>query len=115
MEIADFVAPLIFSEEATFLLSRNVSRNNVRFWKTKNPSAAMKIARDSPHVNVFYHKQEVRANFFSDQTRTVNCYQDMLQLWRLPQLNVMILSSNKTEYPFISTFQFLITQIEIFR
>jgi hypothetical protein len=39
LEDEDFAAKLIFSDEATFHLSGEVNRHNVRLWGTANPRA----------------------------------------------------------------------------
>jgi hypothetical protein len=53
LEDEDFAAKLIFSDEATFHLSGEVNRHNVRLWGTANPRALVALERDSPKVNVF--------------------------------------------------------------
>jgi hypothetical protein len=80
---------LIFSDEATFHLSGEVNRHNVRLWGTANPRALVALERDSPKVNVFCAMSETKLYgpfFFCEKTVTGTSYLDMLQLWLLPQL-----------------------------
>jgi hypothetical protein len=53
MEDDEFATRLIFSDEATFHLSGNENRHNVRVCGTENPHATTELQRDSPKLNVF--------------------------------------------------------------
>jgi hypothetical protein len=44
---------IIFSDEATFHLSRKANRHNIRIWGSEKPVAVVEMERDSPKVNVF--------------------------------------------------------------
>ena len=44
---------VIFSDEATFFLSRKVNRHNTQIWGSQNPHALIEMECDSPKVNVF--------------------------------------------------------------
>jgi hypothetical protein len=43
----------IFSDEATFYLSRRVKRYNCRIWRSENPHAIREIETDSANANVW--------------------------------------------------------------
>jgi hypothetical protein len=47
MEADGFVERLILSDEATFHISGNMNRHNVRIWGTKQPHAQIEHRRES--------------------------------------------------------------------
>ncbi|KFM58440.1 hypothetical protein X975_09349, partial [Stegodyphus mimosarum] len=49
---AEFLKPIMFSDEASFHLSGIVNRHNVRIWGSENPHEYPETQRDSPKVNV---------------------------------------------------------------
>ena len=59
MEDDTFLPRLIFSDEATFHLSRKANLHNVRIWELQNTHKTLEHERDSPKVYVFvpYRKQ----------------------------------------------------------
>ena len=52
MEDDNFLTRLIFSDQATYLISGKGKRLNVRIWGLKNPQEILQHQRDSPKVNV---------------------------------------------------------------
>jgi hypothetical protein len=44
---------LVFTDEATFYLSRKVKKNNVRVFGTEHPHITVQVIRDSSKVHVF--------------------------------------------------------------
>jgi hypothetical protein len=50
----------VFSDEATFLLSGIVIKENVRFWGSENPHASVEFLLGSPKVDVGYPKQSFK-------------------------------------------------------
>jgi hypothetical protein len=53
IEIDNFLAKVLFSDEATFHLSCMVNRHNMRIWGTEHPQEVMEYQRDSPKVKVW--------------------------------------------------------------
>jgi hypothetical protein len=49
----NFLAKVLFSDEATFHLSDMVNRHNMRIWGTELPREVMEYQRESPKVNVW--------------------------------------------------------------
>jgi len=68
-----FTDSLIFSDEATFHLSRKVNWHNVRIWGTENPRVVIENVRDCLKVNVFcaVWNEKVYGPFFFEEP-TVN-------------------------------------------
>jgi len=90
MEDATFLPCLIFSDEATFHLSRKVNRHNVCIWGLQNPQEALEHERDSPKVNVFCALPQTKVYvlfFFAENTATGVTYLAMLQNCLLPQIS----------------------------
>ena len=48
-----FASKVIFSDEASFHLSRSVNRQNTRYWGIKNPHMILESKRFSSHLNVW--------------------------------------------------------------
>ena len=48
----DFLARIMFSDEATCHVSGKVNKQNVRIWGSQNPHSTADHIRDSPKVNV---------------------------------------------------------------
>ena len=87
----DLLAKIIFSDEATFHLSRKVNRYNVRIRGSENPHDTLEVERDSPKLKVFcaVSKQTVYGPFiFDGQTVTGRRYLEVLTNWLIPQLAV---------------------------
>ncbi|XP_068082175.1 uncharacterized protein [Anabrus simplex] len=85
-----FLDRVVFSDEATFHVSRKVNKQNVRIWGTANPHYYVEHVRDSPKVNVFCAVSNTKFYapfFFNEQTVTGLTYLDMLTEWLLPQLS----------------------------
>jgi hypothetical protein len=53
IEIDNFLAKVLFSDEATFHLSGMVNRHNVRIRSTEHPREVVGYQRDSPEINVW--------------------------------------------------------------
>jgi len=90
MEYNTFLPRLIFSDEATFHLSRKVNRHVVHIWGLQNPQEALEHERDSPKVNVFCALSQTKVYglfFFAENTVTGVTYLAMLQNWLLPQMS----------------------------
>jgi hypothetical protein len=81
-EIDGFADKLIFSDEATFHLSRKVNQHSVRIWGTKNPCVFTEHVRDSPKVNVSCATLKVKVYglfSFEEPTVTEMIYLDMVE------------------------------------
>ena len=48
-----FLKRVCFSDEATFHVSGNLNKHNIRIWGSENPHASRELQRDSPKVNVW--------------------------------------------------------------
>ncbi|KAJ8867021.1 hypothetical protein PR048_032883 [Dryococelus australis] len=81
---------LVFSDEATFHLSREVNHHNVRIWGIGNHHASVQHVRDSPKLCVFCVISQTKVYgprvFSLENTVTGLSYLDMLQLWLFPQI-----------------------------
>jgi hypothetical protein len=85
-----FVTCLIFSDEATFHLSRKVNHHNVRIWGTENPHATTEHQQDSPKLNVFcaISQRKIYGLFsFMENTVTGTSHLAMLTNWLFSQLD----------------------------
>jgi hypothetical protein len=88
-----FLEKVRFSDGATFHISGAVNRRNVRIWGSENPHAYVEHQHDSPKVNVFcaISSQKVYGPFFfAEETVIGMTYLDMLQLWLIPQLQIIL-------------------------
>jgi hypothetical protein len=80
---------IIFSDEATFHLSRKVNRHNIQIWGSEKPVAVVGMECDSPKVNVFCAASRrcvFGPFFFAEKSVTGQVYLKMLQNWLMPQL-----------------------------
>jgi hypothetical protein len=78
----------VFSDEATFHVSGHVSRHNVRIWANERPHDFVEHARDSPEVDAWCaltRDRVIGPYFFAESTVTSHNYQDMLELFAVPQ------------------------------
>jgi hypothetical protein len=62
METDSFVESIVFSDEATFLLSGKVNRHNVRIWRAANPHAIMEHAHATPS-NKYFLRHVMKKDF----------------------------------------------------
>jgi hypothetical protein len=98
-----FTTKIVFSDEVTFHLSRNVNRHNLRILGSNNPDEVIEYTRYSPTLNVFcaLSKQNVLGPFFfAERTVTGIVYLDMLEELLVPILEEvcpMTCCPNKTE------------------
>ncbi|KAG8238879.1 hypothetical protein J437_LFUL018440, partial [Ladona fulva] len=65
-----FLDKLVFSDEATFHLSGQVNRQNIRIWGSENPQESVEHERDSPKVIHVYRM--LKHNCFVFQDRYLN-------------------------------------------
>lgn len=89
-EDGDYMSHVCFTDEATFHLSGKVNKQNVRIWGSEKPHAIREHIRDSPKVNVWcglLQDKIIGPFFFVEGTITGNVYQDMLELYAIPQLD----------------------------
>ena len=80
---------VIFSDEATFFLSRKVNRHSTWILGSQNPHALIEMEYDSPKVNVFCAVSRRRVFgpfFFAEDSVTGKVCLDMLENWLMPQL-----------------------------
>ena len=109
-----FAEKIIFSSKATFRVSEEANRPNVRAWGTQNTREFVEHVRDSPKVNVLgaVSASKVYGKFFFP-TRTVTgvVYLDILQEGLMPQLQKIKQTSfyNKMGLSFIFLKRSLIT------
>ncbi|GBO26640.1 hypothetical protein AVEN_46232-1 [Araneus ventricosus] len=72
LECEDFASKLIFSNEATFHVSRSVNRHNNRVWGNEAPHEILELQRNSPKGNVSCAMSETKlyvSPFFSSQRK----------------------------------------------
>jgi hypothetical protein len=84
-----FLERIVFSDEATFHISRHVHRRNIRIWGHEHPRAIAEHERDSPNTNVWYglaHDQVIGPFFFAERTVTSIIYLGMLELFAVSQI-----------------------------
>jgi hypothetical protein len=77
-----FTAKIVFSDEATFHLSGNVNRHNLRIWGSNNQYEVIEHKRGSPKLKVFCALSEENVFgpiFFVESTVTGIVYLDMLE------------------------------------
>jgi hypothetical protein len=77
MEDGGFMECLIFSDEATFLLSGKVNQHRVRIWGIENPLPQIHNEFDSLKINVFcaFSQQTFHGSFFfAEAAVTGNTY-----------------------------------------
>jgi hypothetical protein len=83
-----FLHRVMFGDEATFHVSGRVHRHNVRIWANERPHDFVEHARDSPKVNVWCaltRDRVIGPYFFAERTVPSHNYQDMLELFAVPQ------------------------------
>jgi hypothetical protein len=81
---------VMFSDEATFHVSGHVHRNKVRIWANECPHDFVEHERDSPEVYVWCALTRDRVlgpYFFAERIATSHNYQDMLELFAIPQID----------------------------
>jgi len=86
---ATFLQRVCFTDEATFHVSGNVNRHNVRIWGRENPHAVIEFERASPKLNVWcglLHDRVIGPFFFDDPTITQTNFLHLLQEDIYPQL-----------------------------
>jgi hypothetical protein len=82
---------VIFSDEATFHLTRKVNRHNVHIWGLQKPHEVLQHERDSLKVNVFCALLQIKVyglSFFDENAVTEQTYLAMLQKWLLPRMKI---------------------------
>ena len=80
---------LVFSNEATFLLTDKVNKHNSVIWGTEYSHLTLENVRDSPKVNVFCaisKKRVYRSLFFEGRTVNSEAHLAMLQNWLMKLL-----------------------------
>ena len=85
----NYLANVVFSDEATFHTCGKVNRHNVRIWGSEAPHSFREHVRDSRKVNVWCALMKdmiVGPFFFIEQTVTGDIYLDMLEQFAVPQL-----------------------------
>jgi hypothetical protein len=85
-----FLHRVMFSDEATFHISGQAHRHNVRIWANKRSHDFVKHEHESPKVNVWCaltREHVIGLYFFEESTMTSHNYFDMLQLTAVPQID----------------------------
>lgn len=85
----DLMSKIIFSDEATFHLSGEVNRYNVRIWGTQNPHATLGLNVTPQKLMCFcaVTEQSVYGPFFFEgPSITGQTYLEMLTNWLIPRL-----------------------------
>ena len=86
---ADFLKRRMFSDEASFHVSRIVNRHNVPIWGSENPHEYREAEKDSPKVNVWcglMHDRIIGPFFFTEKTVSSIVYLHMLENFVFPRL-----------------------------
>lgn len=65
---------MVFSDEATFHVSKKVDDYNVRIW-----------ASEAPHVFIEHERVSSKLNVFAEQTVIGVAYLDIFEQWLFPQ------------------------------
>lgn len=84
-----FLSRICFSDEATFHTCGKVNKHNCRIWGTQNPHQVLEYERDSPKINVWcgiMRNKVVGPFFFIENNINGVIYQDMLELFAIPQI-----------------------------
>jgi hypothetical protein len=80
----------MFSAEATFHVSRQAHRSNVRIWGKERSHEFVEHERDSPKVNVWCALRRDRVigpHFFAEGTVTSHNYLDMSEMLAAPRID----------------------------
>ena len=78
------LSSVVFSDEATFYVSRKVNNHNIRIWGSENPCEVVEKERDISKINVWcglMHNQIIGPFVFAESTITANIYLDMLKYY----------------------------------
>ena len=87
----EFLARILFTDDATFHTCGKVNRHNARIWGSQHPYAIIEHVRDSPKVNVWCGimcDRIIGPFFFAERTVNGVIYLDMLEQFVIPQLEL---------------------------